>query len=82
VGHAGASRWATPWGRARASRAARPRAQVKKVRDACREGGKGREREREREREGEGEGSSPWDPKTSDNRLPDHLGQRGGREVE
>jgi hypothetical protein len=24
--------------------------------------------------------SSPWDPKTGDNRPPDHLGQRGGRE--
>jgi hypothetical protein len=33
------------------------------------------------EGEGErGEGSSPWDPKTGDNRPPDHLGQRGGRE--
>jgi hypothetical protein len=27
-------------------------------------------------------GSSPWDPKSSDNRPPDHLGQGGGREVE
>jgi hypothetical protein len=37
------------------------------------EGGRGR---------GEGEGDSPWDPKSSDNRPPDHLGQRCGREVE
>jgi hypothetical protein len=36
-------------------------------------GGRGREGER-------GEGSSPWDPKTDDNRPPDHLRQRGGRE--
>jgi hypothetical protein len=33
--------------------------------------------ERERGRE-----SSPWDPKSSDNRPPDHLGQGCGREVE
>jgi hypothetical protein len=39
----------------------------------------GRRKRRERGRE-RGEGSSPWDPKTSDNRPPDHLGQRGGRE--
>jgi hypothetical protein len=48
----------------------------------CDNGGKGkggREREGERERR---EGSSPWDPKIGDNRPPDHLGQRGGREVE
>jgi hypothetical protein len=45
-------------------------------------GGKGKEgREREGERERR-EGRSPWDPKTGDNRPPDHLGQRGGREVE
>jgi hypothetical protein len=41
--------------------------------------GKGREGEEER---GEGEGSSPWDPKSGDNRPPDHLGKRGEREVE
>jgi hypothetical protein len=29
-----------------------------------------------------GEGGSPWDPNSGDNRPPDHLGQRGGREVE
>jgi hypothetical protein len=47
----------------------------------CREGergGRGRGRGRERG----GEGSSPWDPKTGDNRPPDHLGQGGGRELE
>jgi hypothetical protein len=39
------------------------------------------ERRRGRER-GEGRGSSPWDPTISDNSPPDHLGQRGGREVD
>jgi hypothetical protein len=39
------------------------------------------ERRGGRER-GEGWGSSPWDPTIGDNRPPDHLGQRGGREVE
>jgi hypothetical protein len=38
--------------------------------------------EKGREGERRGEGSSPWDPKSSDNRPPDHLRQRGGREVE
>jgi hypothetical protein len=39
-------------------------------------------REKGREVERRGEGSSPWDSKSSDNRPPDHLGQRGGREEE
>jgi hypothetical protein len=54
-------------------------------------GGRGRDGTRPGERAGrrggrrgkgkrEGDGGSPWGPKSGDNRPPDHLGQRGGRE--
>jgi hypothetical protein len=47
----------------------------------------GRPRGRAGKGKGEGErgrwrGGSPWDPKSGDNRPPDHLGQGGGRKVE
>jgi hypothetical protein len=58
--------------RGRTSRPGGPRAR----------GTSGAAREGRPRRERGGRESSPWDPKSCDNRPPDHLGQGGGREVE
>jgi hypothetical protein len=47
-----------------------------------RERGEAERPRRERERGERGSGSSAWDPKSGNNRPPDHLGQGGEREVE